>query len=172
MNTSLVHTDPLLFNKSESLKDAFTLYPAKRKYLVVYEQGLEQEIINLLESSKHAGVEQELYEINEKINLEKITELFSKQKMGTQLYISSTWDTAVKIFEEAIKAGFTEEEMELVIAGPKRRYVYCMKCFELNEIDIKEKEVECSSCEIMLSVGPFFSRARKGYIGYPFKPTK
>ena len=61
--------------------------------------------------------------------------------MGTQLYISAKWDDAVMIFSAAIEAGFSEDEIQTLISGEKRRYVYCMKCYHLQEVEAKKKQI-------------------------------
>lgn len=169
MTNSLVHTSPSLFDKSVTLKDSFTLHPRRKKNLLIIEQGLENEASEFLEEMKQKNLE---YELQEASDIEIMAESLKNEKMGTQLYIVSTWDTAMDIFEAAVIAGFTEDEIETMIIGEKKRYVYCMKCFDKHEVNTRVKETQCPSCEIMLEVGPFYSKVHKGNIGYPFKPTK
>lgn len=169
MPNSLVHTSPSLYDQSVTLKDSFTLHPRRNKNIIVAERGLEGEISEFLTELGQKGIAHELYESSD---LEQMAAFLKEQTMGTQLYIVATWDVAAAIFEAAIIAGFTEDEIETKIIGKKKRFVYCMKCFDLTEVRVEDKEVECPSCSAMLEVGPFYSKVRKGNIGYPFKPVK
>lgn len=169
MPNSLVHTSPSLFDQSVTLKDSFTLHPRRNKNLIIAERGLESEISEFLAEMEQKDIAHELYESSD---LETMAAFLKQQKMGTQLYIVATWDPAEIIFEAAIIAGFTEDEIETKIIGEKKRYVYCMKCFERSEVHVEDKEVQCPTCSAMLEVGPFYSKVRKGNIGYPFKPVE
>lgn len=164
-----MYNSPILFDESSTIVEQFFIKPERRKHLIISEQQATDDVQRFMNDIKRE-VEHESYEINEDVNLEKVTEVLFRQKMGTQLYIAANWNRAVDIFTAAVEAGFTEEEIQTVIYGPKRRYVYCMKCYSLNEIN-EEKKVRCFRCEAMMEVGPFFSKVRKGYIGYPFIPS-
>lgn len=169
MQNGLVHTSPTLFDQSITIKESFNLHPNRKKNLIITEQGDESKISEFLEKMQQENI---YYELLEASDLETMVIFLKEQTMGTQLYIVSTWDTATVIFEAAVIAGFTEDEIETMIVGEKKRHVYCMKCFELHEVKLDAKETQCPSCEAMLEVGPFFSKVRKGNIGYPFKPIK
>lgn len=168
MQNGLVHTSPVLFDQSITIKESFKLQPNRKKNIVITEQGNESEVTEFLAEMKQKDIG---YELVEASDLEAMVSFLKKQTMGTQLYIVSTWDTAMVIFEAAVIAGFTEDEIETMIIGKKKRYVYCMKCFERHEVNLDAKETQCPSCDAMLEVGPFFSKVRKGNIGYPFKPV-
>ncbi|WP_338751841.1 dimethylamine monooxygenase subunit DmmA family protein [Bacillus sp. FJAT-52991] len=165
-----MYNSPVLFDQSETITNQFSLHPVRRNHLIIFEQQSAKDISHLINYMKLEDIEHELYEIHESTHLEDLQAILNRQKMGTQLYIASQWDQAVAIFTAAEAAGFTEDEIQTVINGPKRRYVYCMKCYQLSEIG-DEQEAQCSHCQAMMEVGPFFSKVRKGYIGYPFKPS-
>ncbi|WP_257352340.1 hypothetical protein [Pseudalkalibacillus decolorationis] len=165
-----MYNSPVLFDQSDTIVEKFTMQPERRKYLIISDQK-KTDVVKHFMNDIEQQVQYESYEINGEADLEKVNEVLILQKMGTQLYIAADWDNAVDIFTAAVEAGFTEEDIQTVIYGPKRRYVYCMKCYRLNEIN-KEKEAQCSHCDAMMEVGPFFSKVRKGYIGYPFIPVK
>lgn len=167
MQNGLVHTSPVLFDQSITIKQSFTLQPNRKKNIIVTEQGNESEVAEFLAEMEQKDIGYELFGASD---LETMVSFLKKQTMGTQLYIVSSWDTAMVIFEAAVIAGFTEDEIETMIVGEKKRYVYCMKCFELHEVKLDAEETQCPSCDAMLEVGPFFSKVRKGNIGYPFKP--
>lgn len=168
MSNIIVHTNPSLYDKSVTLKEAFTLHPRRNSNVLVVESGLENEVTDFLTEINNNNKSHMLYLASD---LETMTSLLESQLIGTQLYIVATWDTAKLIFEAAVDAGFTEDEIQTKVIGDKKRYVYCMKCFQLNDTTPKDKEIQCSTCSAMLAVGPFYSKFRKGNIGYPFKPV-
>lgn len=167
MSNIIVHTNPSLYDKSVTLKNTFTLHPRRNKNIFLIEAGLEGEIVNFVEEVKQAEADYQIYESG---NLDSMVTLLQAQTIGTQLYIVANWDAAEVIFKAAIDAGFTEDEIQVRIIGEKKRYVYCMKCFQLNEAHPTDKQIQCK-CSAMLEVGPFYSKVRKGNIGYPFKPV-
>lgn len=164
-----MYYNPILFDRSETIVEQFTINPTRKKYLIIFEQNEIKVIRAFIDEVQKKKIEHDLIVISGEVNQKEIQKILLQQKMGTQLYISSTWDKVAAIFSEAVEAGFTEDEIQTVIQGPKKKFLYCMKCFSLNEIQ-NEKEEECMHCEAMLEVGPFFSIVRKGYIGYPFIP--
>jgi|GEM_PF-3239807 len=168
MSNIIVHTNPSLYDKSVTLKETFTLHPRRSRYILVSESGLENELANFVTEIESGNKSYTLYTASD---LQTMTSFFENQLIGTQLYIVATWDVARMIFEAAVNAGFTEDEIQTKVIGNKKRYVYCMKCFQLNDATTKDKEIQCSTCAAMLAVGPFYSKFRKGNIGYPFKPV-
>ncbi len=164
-----MYYNPVLFDKSATIVEQFTIHPVRKKYLIIFEQKESEDTRAFVNELQKKKIEHEFIVINGEVNRNEIKKVLLRQKMGTQLYISSTWDKAEVIFSEAVEAGFTEDEIQVMIQGPKKTFLYCMKCFSLNEIQ-NVKEAECMHCEAMLEVGPFFSVVRKGYIGYPFIP--
>ena len=167
----MVYNSPVLFDQSVSVVEAFTVRQNRRKCLIISaapnETAKIQQLINEISSQK----EYELIEINHAAQLEYVSEIVDRQKMGTQLYISAQWNDAVIIFDAAIEAGFSEDEIQTLISGEKKRNVYCIKCFHLQEVTAEETDTICHHCQISLEIGPFFSRERKGYIGYPYNPA-
>ncbi|MEK4027175.1 MULTISPECIES: hypothetical protein [Bacillaceae] len=164
-----MYNSPVFFDRSEAIVEKFSIQPERRKYLIVFDQKADHELKHFLNYIEQE-VDYETFEMAEERDREEIQEVLLNQKMGTQLYIATDWDNAEAVFTAAIEAGFTEEEIQVVVYGPKRRYVYCMKCYSLSEID-EAPEVQCSHCDAHMEVGPFFSKVRKGYIGYPFIPN-
>ena len=164
-----MYNSPVFFDQSETIVEKFSMQPERRKYLIVSDQKADGEVKHFLNYIEQE-VDYETFGIEEERTMKGIREVLLRQKMGTQLYIAANWNNAEAVFMEAVEAGFTEEEIQVVVYGPKRRYVYCMKCYSLSEID-EAPEVQCSHCEAHMEVGPFFSKVRKGYIGYPFIPN-
>ncbi|GIN89255.1 hypothetical protein J6TS1_11910 [Siminovitchia terrae] len=163
-----MYSSPVLYDQSETLKDELTFNNKRRKHLIVYDQKAAEDIIQTLDNHSHD--QYEALEIRDSTNLQDLRVLLYSQKMGTQLYIASDWDHAVTVFTEAVEAGFTEDEIQVIIYGPTKRYVYCVKCYNTSETTYDD-EVQCPHCSIHMEVGPFFSKVRKGYIGYPFNPN-
>ncbi|WP_203364558.1 dimethylamine monooxygenase subunit DmmA family protein [Bacillus sp. REN10] len=166
-----MYNSPVLYDQSETIKETLTLNEKRNKHLIIYDQQVVSDIKQVSAKGTEETSEYEYFEIKEGIDLQGLRTLLYGQKMGTHLYIASNWDHAVTVFTEAVEAGFTEDEIQTIIYGPKKRYIYCMKCYETSEISYDD-EVQCSHCDAHMEVGPFFSKVRKGYIGYPFIPNE
>ncbi|MEH7502989.1 dimethylamine monooxygenase subunit DmmA family protein [Neobacillus drentensis] len=167
----MVYNSPVLFDQSDTIVETFTVRRDRRKLLIISAEPKEADIIDQFINDINGLKEYELIEMKDELKLKNICEVFDRQKMGTQLYISAKWDDAVAIFTAAIEAGFSEDEIQTLIPGEKRRYVYCIKCYHLQEVEAEETDTICYHCQISLEIGPFFSRERKGYIGYPYNPA-
>ncbi|CAH2713118.1 hypothetical protein BACCIP111895_00251 [Neobacillus rhizosphaerae] len=167
----MVYNSPVLFDKSETIVEKFTVRRDRRKLMIISAEPKEADIIEQFINHINGLKEYELIEMKDELQLKNISEVLDRQKMGTQLYISAKWDDAVTIFMAAIEAGFSEDEIQTLISGEKRRYVYCIKCYHLQEVEAEETDTICYHCQISLEIGPFFSRERKGYIGYPYNPA-
>ena len=167
----MVYNSPVLFDQSETIVEKFAIRHDRRKLLIISAEPREAGIIQQFTKEINDQKEYELIEINDELQLKNISDVLDRQKMGTQLYISAKWEDAVPIFSSAIEAGFSEDEIQTLISGEKRRYVYCMKCYHLQEVEPKETDTICCHCQISLEIGPFFSIERKGYIGYPYNPA-
>jgi len=167
----VVYNSPVLFDKSETIVEKFTVRWDRRKLLIISAEPKEADIIEQFINDINGLKEYEHIEMKDELQLKNISEVLDRQKMGTQLYISAKWDDAVTIFMAAIEAGFSEDEIQTLISGEKRRFVYCIKCYHLQEVEADETDTICYHCQISLEIGPFFSRERKGYIGYPYNPA-
>lgn len=167
----MVYNSPVLFDRSETIVEKFVIRVERRKLLIISAEPKEAGKILQFMNEINGLREYELIEINDALQLKNISKRLDCQKMGTQLYISAKWDDAVTIFTAAIEAGFSEDEIQTLISGGKRRYCYCMKCYHLQEVEAEETDTICYHCQISLEIGPFFSRERKGYIGYPYNPA-
>jgi len=163
-----LYSSPVLFDQSETIKDGLTFNNKRKKHLIIYDQKAAEDVKLTLQTASHEEVE--TLEIIDSIDLQQLRVLLYSQKMGTQLYIASDWDHAVTVFTEAVEAGFTEDEIHVIVYGPTKRYVYCVKCYNTSETTYDD-EVQCPHCSIHMEIGPFFSKVRKGYIGYPFNPN-
>lgn len=163
-----MYSNPVLYDQSETIKDELSFNSKRRKHLIIYDQKAVEDIKQSMDTDLQGDIT--TLEIKDSINLQDLRVLLYSQKMGTQLYIASGWDHAVTVFTEAVEAGFTEDEIQVIIYGPTKRYVYCVKCYNTSETTYDD-EVQCPHCSTHMEVGPFFSKVRKGYIGYPFNPN-
>lgn len=100
---------------------------------------------------------------------EIVRQIIQSQTIGTHIFVLAPWDKASMVFDVCIEEGMSEEEIQIQILGEKKRKVYCMKCFQLHEVKLEATTTKCS-CGAHLTVGPFFSAFRQGYIGYPYQP--
>jgi len=165
-----LYSSPVLYDQSETLKEKLSFNDKRKKHLIIYDLQAVSDVKQALAENSQEDLEYEHFEMGDAIDLQDLRTLLYSQKMGTHLYIASDWDHAAAVFAEAIEAGFTEDEIQTIIYGPKRRYIYCMKCYQKSEINYDD-EVQCTHCNAYMEVGPFFSKVRKGYIGYPFIPN-
>ncbi|WKA59361.1 hypothetical protein QWY16_04185 [Planococcus shenhongbingii] len=164
-----MYSRPVLFDQSPTLADKFSLLQGRTKIAVLFDESGKWQAEDLLE--KVGNIPATALLISESTSSQTISEFIVSQKMGTQLCIIAEWDTAYRIFSAAVDEGASEEEIQTLIIGQKKRFIYCMKCFSTSEIPVNESAVQCQ-CSAHLEVGPFFSKFRKGYIGYPFIPVE
>lgn len=167
---SALYNSPVLFDKSVTIVNQFTPRKERRKFVVITDQAGYEKAKNF--TSEILGtVPFEYLTINSVEDKEEVKRFFLSQKMGTQCYIAAEWNNAVMVFSFGVEAGLSEDEIQTMIIGPKRRYVYCMKCFEVSEVSEEAAIAECDHCKASLEIGPFYSIVREGYIGYPFIPV-
>lgn len=164
-----MYSRPVLCDHSPTLVEEFSLLEGRTKIAVLFDESGRQQATSWVEAT--GSIPTVSMEITDETTDRAISEFVVSQKMGTQLCIVSEWDAAYRLFSLATDEGASEEEIQTRITDEKKRFVYCMKCFEASEIPLDEPTVQCS-CGVHLEVGPFFSKLRKGYIGYPFIPVE
>ncbi|MFJ7755528.1 hypothetical protein ACQKGI_19165 [Peribacillus muralis] len=165
-----MYNSPVLFDKSVTIVNQFTSRNGRRKFVIIADQaGYEKAKVFTSEAAGTMPIE--FLTIRGVEDSERIKRFLLSQKMGTQFYISAVWNNAVMVFKLGVEAGLSEDEIQTMIIGPKRRYVYCMKCFEVTEVEEKAEIAKCDHCKASLEIGPFYSIVREGYIGYPFIPA-
>ncbi|TWT06560.1 hypothetical protein FQV26_01740 [Planococcus sp. CPCC 101016] len=164
-----MYSRPVLFDQSPTLAENFSLLQGRTKIAVLFDETGREQAEGILETANTIPAESLL--VSEDTPDQKVSEFVASQKMGTQLCIVAQWDTAYRLFSLTVEEGASEEEIQTFIIGQKKRFVYCMKCFSTNEIAGEASAVQCQ-CSAHLEVGPFFSKVRKGYIGYPFIPVE
>lgn len=159
-----MYNSPVLFYESETITNQLTPNAHFVKAAIICDEAFASDVEGLKKSFYDTPVETLFYQ-----DTTKIREFIAAQKMGTCFYLLGKWDDLVEIFTIAVEEGVSEAEIQVKIIGGKRKYVYCMKCFTPSEIDPEAENVQCA-CGAHLNVGPFYSKVRKGYIGYPFVP--
>ena len=159
-----MYKSPVLFFESETLTAQLQPNTYFVKAAIICDEAYKEQIGQLTNQFYDTPVETFFY-----TSVEGVRQFIASQKMGTCFYLLGNWDEAAEIFATAVSEGVSEEEIQVQIVGPKRKYIYCMKCFTPSEIDPVAENVQCG-CGAHLNVGPFYSKVRKGYIGYPFIP--
>ena len=159
-----MYNSPVLFYESVTLTDQLAPNAHFVKAAIICDAVYKDEIVELQKSFYDTPVETVLY-----TDPLAVREFIAAQKMGTCFYLLGKWDDAAEIFSIAVEEGVSEAEIQVKIIGEKRKYIYCMKCFTSSEIDQHAETVQCN-CGAHLNVGPFYSKVRQGYIGYPFIP--
>lgn len=164
-----MYSRPVLFDQSPTLVEEFSLLQGRTKIAVLFDENGRSQAESWVEAA--GSIPAVSMQVTEETTDQAISDFIVSQKMGTQLCIAAEWDLASRLFSLAVAEGASEEEIQTNIAGDKKRFVYCMKCFNASEIPLEEPAVQCG-CGAHLEVGPFFSKVRKGYIGYPFIPVE
>lgn len=161
-----MYNSPVLFWESKTLVD--TLVPKKNfvKAAIIYSEKYKEYALELKREFVDIPVETKVYS-----DPSVTREFIASQKMGVCFYLIGDWQATSVVFSIAVEEGVSEEELQVKIIGNKEKFVYCMKCFKESKIPEDAKKVQCK-CGAHLEVGPFYSVVRKGYIGYPFLPTK
>ncbi|MDM5334950.1 hypothetical protein QUF56_17270 [Ureibacillus composti] len=159
-----MYNSPVLFFESVTLTEKLSPKTHFVKAAIICDEAYKEEAQQLQAQLYDTPSDTLIFE-----NTADVRKFIVEQKMGTCFYIVANWDDAVTIFSTAVEEGVSEEELQVKIIGEKRKYVYCMKCFTPSEIDTQAEQVQCG-CGAHLNVGPFYSKVRKGYIGYPFVP--
>ncbi|MDR4946447.1 dimethylamine monooxygenase subunit DmmA family protein [Neobacillus cucumis] len=88
-----------------------------------------------------------------------------KQLVGTHLLIAGNPAFLGEIKELAYLAGFSENEIQSVVLGPKEETVFCVKCYSSN-LKQQAEEIHCRHCETTLQVSNHFSKRLNAYLGY------
>ncbi|WP_141395224.1 MULTISPECIES: dimethylamine monooxygenase subunit DmmA family protein [Bacillus] len=109
----------------------------------------------------------------EVISLEdkELTRKLRNQKMGTFLYVATTWGNLSRVKRLAMEIGYTEEESHFIGYGEKRIQIFCCRChglMKVNEVPVNI-EVTCIHCHLLLSVSDHYSKERDAFLGYVAK---
>ena len=159
-----MYNSPVLFYESPTLTDKLTPNAHFVKAAIICDEAFKEQAVALQKSFYDTPVETFFY-----AEPGGVRDFITAQKMGTCFYLIGRWEEAEAIFAAGVEEGVSEAEIQVKIIGDKRKYIYCMKCFTPSEIDPGAEAVQCQ-CGAHLNVGPFYSKVRGGYIGYPFVP--
>lgn len=159
-----MYNSPVLFYESETITEQLTPNSHFVKAAIICDEAFSSHVEAFEKSFYDTPVQTHFYK-----ELTNVRQFIAAQKMGTCFYVVGKWDDVVTIFTTAVEEGVSEAEIQVKIVDAKRKYVYCMKCFTSSEVNPEAENVQCA-CGAHLNVGPFYSKVRKGYIGYPFVP--
>ncbi|MFD2867052.1 hypothetical protein ACFSY7_00660 [Kurthia populi] len=159
-----MYNSPVLFDASPALTTQLVPNAYFKKAAIITDQAQHSAVSALIEK---------LYDTPHDVHVFKDAEqaraFIVAQKMGTHFYVVANWDEATTIFTTAVEEGVSEAEIQVQLRDDVKKYIYCMKCFTSSEILKEAVNVQCA-CGAHLEVGPFYSKVRQGYIGYPFIP--
>ncbi len=147
-----------------------TLEANKRKYLFITDELGSSTAFSLSRSCAAEDIPFELHYLShencQNLNSLKksLEENLCKQRMGTYLYILTSWDTLEPLSQLAEKSGFSASEMAKVGFGEKKKNVYCSCCQQLNK-HITESVIACVYCGHELHVSEHYSRRLNAYLG-------
>ncbi|MEK4231398.1 hypothetical protein [Solibacillus sp. FSL H8-0538] len=163
-----MYNRPVLFDKSPTIVEEFTIESNRRKIAVLFDRSGKEQAGAIQVHPECTSIA--TYEVRDIEQEDVIRQFIVKQTMGTQFYIAASWDIAVKLFDLCTLEGLSESEIQTYVTSGKKRSMYCMKCYNTSEIPFTSP-VQCC-CGAHLEVGPYYSKIRKGYIGYPFVPVE
>jgi dimethylamine monooxygenase subunit C len=146
--------------KSES----FAFVPGKRKYLFCGDkEGLKKLQPIIAEVTQH-----KLPIECREVESTDLTSWLGRQKMGSYLYVCVSWKRirALKLLAENI--GFTEEESQYIGHGERNVNMFCCRCHGVTPIPESQsnKKINCSHCQLMLTISDHYSSLRDAYLGY------
>lgn len=175
-----LYNSPRLYDQSKTIVESFRVNDSKRRFILIADQdgaGKVNEFLPSLKKDMYHFYAVGDIDCNSSLHTTpisqqdfetKLSDLLTKQKVGTQLYIAGKWEFVEKVFTDAVTAGFLEEEIQVYIHGSKECYTYCPSCYTLSAIHPEDEESQCPSCGVMLVISKHYSRVRKGYLGYPY----
>ncbi|KQL43961.1 hypothetical protein AN963_21135 [Brevibacillus choshinensis] len=136
----------------------------KRKYLFCTDSKGAESLYNLVQQAMEDNAPFDFHVIeNESDSFLNLW--FSQQKMGTYLYLSGKWEIVNRLKNLALKAGFSEYEMQIKVLGKIRKKLICCKCHGVNDVD-DESHISCMHCGLKLEVSNHYSRRLEAYLGY------
>ncbi|MFT9598607.1 dimethylamine monooxygenase subunit DmmA family protein [Mesobacillus sp.] len=143
----------------------FSYAESKRKFLFCTDSEGDQNLNILVRQALNENVPFEFHILQEESEERFVNEWFSKQKMGAYLYISGTADFVKRIQGVAMKAGFSEHDMQSLIIGPAMKKLVCCTCHGENEV-LDQSQVACLHCGQKLEVSDHYSRRLDAFLGY------
>lgn len=145
------------------LTQDFSFVLGKRKYLFCADREGMEYVLPL-----HRACEEKKLPVDwvdASLSTTELEAWLSRQKMGSYLYLSGSWQTVSHVREIAQKAGFTEDDMQCKGVGPKLIQVMCSKCHGINPA-FGQTKIICRHCFLPLEVSEHYSRRLDAYLGY------
>lgn len=143
----------------------FTFMPGRRKYLFCGDkQGLKK-MQPLIEKVSKYNVPFEMCEVDSA----ELASWLSRQKMGSYLYVSVSWNRLRELMVLAEDIGFTEEEAQYIGHGERIVSIFCCRCHGLTPVPVSAHSIHCSHCQLMLTISDHYSSLRNAYLGYAAK---
>jgi dimethylamine monooxygenase subunit C len=143
----------------------FSYAKGKRKLLFCTDSEGNRTLNILVHQALNENMPFEFHILQEESEDGFVNEWFSKQKMGTYLYISGTSDFVKKITAVAMKAGFSQHDMQSLTIGTARKKLICCTCHGENEV-LDQSNIVCGHCGQKLEVSDHYSRRLDAYLGY------
>jgi dimethylamine monooxygenase subunit C len=157
--------------------DTNLIIPKNGKKMLLFLEDTEfLKEVNFLDSLAKQKIEKNIYLIMDHVSaddrsiiipfsMNDVSTILTKQLVGTHLLIAGKLPFIQEIKEKAYLAGFSENEVQSVVLGPKQDKVFCVKCYSSN-LKQQAEEIHCSHCETTLQVSNHFSKRLNAYLGY------
>ncbi|MCM3574914.1 hypothetical protein M3172_17100 [Mesobacillus subterraneus] len=147
------------------IQDHSSLIEGKRKFLFCADSEGARSLYILVRQAMDENVPFDFQIFSEESEEGFVDEWFSQQKMGAYLYISGKADFVKRMQGEAIKAGFSEHDWQLLTIGSAKKRLVCCTCHSESEVE-DETHVTCIHCGQELEVSDHYSRRLDAYLGY------
>ncbi|WLR55180.1 dimethylamine monooxygenase subunit DmmA family protein [Mesobacillus subterraneus] len=143
----------------------FSYAKGKRKLLFCTDSEGNQNLHILVQQALNENVPFEFHILQEESDEEIVNQWFVKQKMGTYLYISGTFDFVKRIQGVAMKAGFSQHDMQSQAIGPVSKKLVCCTCHGKNEVS-NQSYIVCGHCGQELEMSDHYSSRLDAFLGY------
>lgn len=143
----------------------FSYVEGRRKLLFCTDSEDDRNLYILVRQALDENAPFEFHILEEESEEGFVNEWFSKQKMGTYLYISGTSDFVKRIQGVAMKAGFSQYDMQSHTIGSASKKLICCTCHGENEV-LDQSHIICVRCGEELEVSDHYSRRLDAYLGY------
>jgi hypothetical protein len=142
-------------------------YEGKRKYLFCLDHRGAEAALPLFSVliEKRLPFESRVLPTEAEWKHDELYAWLSTQKMGTFLYIAGGSELVEQAKEQAYSAGFSDDEMCVLVTGACTLRVFCVVC-EKNVSVTPAKQVICPHCGNLLTVTDHYSPRLRAFLGY------
>jgi dimethylamine monooxygenase subunit C len=128
----------------------------------------DKEGINRLQPIIKEMIDQKLPWESRELESTELTSWLGRQKMGSYLYVCVSWKRIRDLKLLAENIGFTEEESQYIGHGDRSVNMFCCRCHGVTPIPESQSKhrINCSHCQIMLTISDHYSLLRDAYLGY------